>query len=194
MRPSPESSCAIARMSSSDSSKSNTWKFSSIRSGVTDFGITTLPSWMCQRRITCAGVRSWPERDPRDRLVVEQLTLTERAPGLGEDAVLGVLAPQLRLLEAGVQLDLVDRRRHAGGVDDRLDVLHAEVRDADRAGAPILLGLGEGLPGLDELAVGRPRPVDQIQIHVVHRRASAGSRPARAARCRGRGCHWRAWS
>ncbi len=32
--------------------------------------------------------------DPRDRLVVEQLTLTERAPGLGEDAVPGVLAPR----------------------------------------------------------------------------------------------------
>jgi hypothetical protein len=70
--------------------------------------------------------------DLGDRLVVEQLALPERAPRLGDDAVLGVLAPELGLRKPGVKLDLVDGRRDAGGVDDRLDVLYAEVGDADR--------------------------------------------------------------
>ena len=35
-------------------------KFSSTRSGVTDFGNTTLPSWTCQRSTTWPVVRSWP--------------------------------------------------------------------------------------------------------------------------------------
>jgi hypothetical protein len=33
-------------------------KFSTIRSGVTDLGITTLPIARCQAMITCAGVAS----------------------------------------------------------------------------------------------------------------------------------------
>lgn len=37
--------------------KPNTSMFSLIRDGVTDFGITTLPSWRCQRSTTWAGVR-----------------------------------------------------------------------------------------------------------------------------------------
>src|SRR5207248_3202121 len=56
MRPcSPRSSASIPSTCSSDSSKSEIRKFSSIRSGVVDFGKTTLPCWMCQRRTTWAG-------------------------------------------------------------------------------------------------------------------------------------------
>jgi hypothetical protein len=41
------------------SSKSNTSKFSAIRSGRTDFGIAERPSCRCQRIITSAGVLPW---------------------------------------------------------------------------------------------------------------------------------------
>lgn len=44
-------------MSSVSREKSKTSMFSLIRDGVTDLGITTFPSWRCQRRTTWAGVR-----------------------------------------------------------------------------------------------------------------------------------------
>ena len=94
-------------------------KFSSIRSGVTDFGKTTLPSWMCQRSTTCPASCRGPG-DLGDRRVVEHRALGQRAPGLGHDAEVRVLAAQPLLLEARVQLDLVDRRRDARLVDDPL--------------------------------------------------------------------------
>ena len=53
---SPESRPSNAAISASVSSKSKMSMFSRIRSGVTDFGKTMLPSWMCQRRIAWAGV------------------------------------------------------------------------------------------------------------------------------------------
>ena len=43
-------------MSSAASEKPNIPMFSLIRDGVTDFGMTTFPSSMCQRRTICAGV------------------------------------------------------------------------------------------------------------------------------------------
>ena len=48
--------------------------------------------------------------DLGDHRVVEHLALGERAPGLGHDPELLVLAAQARLLEARVELHLVDRR------------------------------------------------------------------------------------
>lgn len=45
---------AILFKSSDDNSKSNTWVFSKIRFGVTDFGITTKPRWTWKRIKTCA--------------------------------------------------------------------------------------------------------------------------------------------
>lgn len=47
---------SIAPISSLPSSKSKTSKFSTIRSGVTDFGNSTSPSCRCQRMTTCPGV------------------------------------------------------------------------------------------------------------------------------------------
>ena len=51
--------CVQASSSAVVSSKSNTSKFSAIRSGRTDFGIAERPSCRCQRIITCAGVLPW---------------------------------------------------------------------------------------------------------------------------------------
>src|SRR3954469_14377051 len=50
----PVSSVAMRCISSASSSKSNTSKFSRIRSGRTDFGMTTTSRWISQRRTTCA--------------------------------------------------------------------------------------------------------------------------------------------
>ena len=76
--------------------------------------------------------------DLDDHRVFELEALPERAPRLGEDAQTLVLAAQADLLEVGMQLDLVDRRRHAGLGDHALEVLRLEVRDADRADEPFL--------------------------------------------------------
>ena len=48
MRPGSDSADNVS-ISDASSSKSNTSKFSRIRSARTDFGMTTSPSWMCQR-------------------------------------------------------------------------------------------------------------------------------------------------
>ena len=56
-------------MSASSSAKSNSAMFSRIRDGVVDFGITTLPSWRCQRSTTCAGVRPCRSRELGDRRI-----------------------------------------------------------------------------------------------------------------------------
>src|SRR3954452_25168752 len=87
--------------------------------------------------------------DAGDHRVVEDRALRERAPRLGDDPELGVDAPQLRLLEARMQLDLVARRRHAGLVDDPAQVVWLAVRHADRAREPLRLHLDERLPRLD---------------------------------------------
>ena len=96
-----------------------------------------------------------PLGDRGDRLVVEQLALGERAPGLGGDAVLGVPGAQLGLLEARVQLDLVDGRPGLGLGLQPFEILDAEVGDADRARAPLLVDPFEGAPGVDEAILAR---------------------------------------
>ncbi|MBC7441234.1 MAG: helix-turn-helix domain-containing protein [Ramlibacter sp.] len=52
---SPQSRAAMAARSAWSRAKSNTCRFSRMRDGVTDFGITTVPSSRCQRMTTCAA-------------------------------------------------------------------------------------------------------------------------------------------
>ena len=49
------------------------------------------------------------------------VTLPDRPPRLSGDPALGVVAAQFDLLNVRMQLDLVDRRRHPGFVDDPFD-------------------------------------------------------------------------
>jgi hypothetical protein len=58
---------------------------------------------------------------------------TDRRPGLRDDAVLGAERLDLALREVRVGLDLVDRRDHAGVVEQVGEVLDHEVADADGA-------------------------------------------------------------
>ena len=130
--------------------------------------MTTLPSCRCQRRITWAGVVPWWPAIVSIVSVVEQGALGERAPGLGGDAVLGVPGAQLGLLEVRVQLDLVDGRQLLGLALEPLEVLDAEVGDADRARVALLLDPFEGAPGVEVAVLARHRPVDQVEVDVVH--------------------------
>src|SRR4051794_29223619 len=105
--------------------------------------------------------------DLGDHGVVEHLALGQRAPRLGDDAQLLVLAPQLTLLQVGMELDLVDRRRLAGLVDDPVEVVGLEVRHTDGADEPLVARLDERLPGLHVEVLGRHGPVDEVEIHEV---------------------------
>ena len=78
-----------------------------------------------------------------------------------------VLVAQAHLLEVRVQLDLVDRRRHAGLRNQAFEVLRLEVGDPDRPHQPFRLQLDKGLPRLHIQVVGGHRPVDQVQIDVL---------------------------
>src|SRR5690606_36078577 len=52
----PRPSASTAASSSGVREKPGTWTFASMRSGVTDFGMTTNPWWRCQRSTTWVGV------------------------------------------------------------------------------------------------------------------------------------------
>jgi hypothetical protein len=67
-----------------------------------------------------------------DGRIIEHLTLGEWAPRLGDDPELGMQAAQASLLEARMQLDLIDGRGDAGLLDLALQMRRLEVRDADR--------------------------------------------------------------
>ncbi len=88
-------------------------------------------------------------------------------PGFGDDAMEVVEIAQGALLEVRVEFDLVEHRHDTGGLDDLVDVIGLEVRDADRAQPPAGLQFDEGLPGLDEATVARSRPMDQQEIEFV---------------------------
>ena len=83
---------------------------------------------------------------------------------LGPDSALAVIGPQRLLLEARVQLDLVDGGRDAGLADDPLQMVAVEIRDADRANASVLPETDQRLPGLHVKAGARPGPVDEIEV------------------------------
>src|SRR6185436_9727188 len=97
----------------------------------------------------------------------EHGALGERAPRLGDDAAILVLAPQAGLLEARVELDLVDGGGHARLVDDPAQMVGLEVRDADRPDEALGLQLDERLPRLDVAVPRRDRPVDEVEVDVV---------------------------
>ena len=99
--------------------------------------------------------------------IFEDLALGERAPGLGGDAVLGVPGAQLVLLEERVELDLVDRRQRLGLAGQPLEVLDAEVGDADRAGTALGVDPFEGAPGVEVEVPRGDRPVDQVEVDVL---------------------------
>lgn len=102
-------------MSSGLSSESNTSRVLAIREGFTDLAITILPSWICHLISTWAGVRAFG--DGGDLRLSQQGTLSRRCSHLGGDAAPGVHFPQFCLGEPWMQLDLVDCRNDAGGID-----------------------------------------------------------------------------
>jgi hypothetical protein len=66
-----------------------------------------------------------------------------------------------------VQLDLVDRRRHPGLLDEAVEMVGLEVRHADRADQPLLLEVDERLPRLDVQVLRRNGPVDEVEIDEI---------------------------
>ncbi len=108
-------------ISSSVSSKSKTSKFSAIRSGRTDLGITTTPRWVSQRSTTWATVFPCASRSDEQGRVAEDVVpaLGERAPRLDLHPVLRRNSLVLDSLVERVGLDLVHRRRHLV-VDDEV--------------------------------------------------------------------------
>ena len=92
------------------------------------------------------------------------------------DVVVGAEPSQLRPLALRMELTLIDMRHHRQRrvVDDLLDVRLHVVADADRSD----LARGEQLlhrpPALLPLGAPTARPVDQVQIQVVHAEALEG--------------------
>src|SRR6478736_5942017 len=97
----------------------------------------------------------------------------EWRPRLGLDAQRIVGLAQGGLREVGMHLDLVDRRHDMGAVDQDVQELRAEVRDADGARPPFGEHLLGGLVRADRrFEVGRHRLVEQVEVDVVEPEAA----------------------
>jgi hypothetical protein len=90
--------------------------------------------------------------DGGDFRVGEQRSLGQRCPSSGGDAALGVHLAQLPLRQPRMQLDLVDGRNDAGGIDEDREVLGLEVADSDGPDPTLIAQVRERLEGVDELA------------------------------------------
>ena len=128
MRPSFRSNTEINCMSVEVSSKSKTSRLLRIRSGVTDFGITTVPQLHVPTQDNRSRRSAMHLCDGLHGLVTEDDALTEGAPRFGDDAQFIMNRTQMRLREPRVQLDLIEHRRLADCVDKPLQVLCGEVR------------------------------------------------------------------
>src|SRR5271166_3871351 len=102
-----------------------------------------------------------------DRGIAEQGASAERTPGFRSDPALVVKRSQRLLLESRVKLDLIDGGRDPRLGDDPFQMVAIEIRDADRADAPLLPQLDERFPAFDIPVETRPRPMDQVQVEHV---------------------------
>lgn len=93
----------------------------------------------------------------------------QRAVRRRRDTFAAVVGEQVRVLQVGVELDLVDGGRNRAGFEDVVEVLGQVIRDADRASQTLLLqGLHLRPFGLVlGLALAEEGRVDQVQIDVV---------------------------
>ena len=153
-------------MSCSLSSRSNTSKLLTIRSGVTDFGMTILPSWICHLISTCAGV--FPCRS------ATSLTfgLSSRAPRPSGDHA-SVATPSWACTRrnsscenSGCSSTWLTAGTIPVASTKSSQVLRREVADADRPDAALVTQPGERLERVHERVLRRQRPVDQIEIQV----------------------------
>ena len=122
-------------MSSGPSSKSNTLKFSAIRSLRTDLGIATTPRWVSQRRMICATVFWYFPAERNQQLVLENVVFAfgKRPPGFDLHPVLLQELLGFDLLVERMGFDLVHGRRHLVMTDHVHDPVGLEVADADGA-------------------------------------------------------------
>ena len=156
-----------------------------LRAGV-DFGNTTLPRCTCQRRTTWEGVR------PAAAAIVVTTGSPSTAPlAIGDHASVTIpcaspYAAHRVVEQVRVQLDLVDGGRHVGLGEHPLEVCDLEVRDADRARAPVAPGTPRAPPGGHVVAVveGGQRPVDEEQVDVVGAQVGQRARRTRGGRRR----------
>ena len=157
------SSASSAATSSSESVKSKTCAFSSMRSRCVDFGSTIRLRSSAQRISTCAGVR--PSRSAiaptagrrgggRCRAGCRP-PARSRAPRPPPQA-----PPELERAE----LDLVDDRVDVGDRQQLVELARAEVRDADRARVARRLRALHAVPRPRRPAL---RPVDDVEVDVV---------------------------
>ena len=93
--------------------------------------------------------------------------MPERRIGFYDDAVFLAELQRFRLREARMHLQLVDGRRLAGFVDEPLQMLGKEIRNAAGPDRSFLLDFQQRLPGFDVLVDRGERPVNEIQVEMV---------------------------
>jgi len=96
------------------------------------------------------------------------LDAADRGPALGQHAVLRIGGPHAFLHEVGVQLHLVERRRHFAAFDQAGEMVWIEIAHPDRANSAIGQKLLECSPCRERaFEFPRERKVQKIEIEVV---------------------------
>ena len=111
------------------------------------------------------------ERAPRRAPIscVVERRAPERRPRLRDDTVTRVGGPHLPLDEERVQLHLVHGRHDLATVQEHVQMVRVEVGHTDRSGPLLRQDLLSCTVGGHRLVEGRgDRPMEQVQVHVVH--------------------------
>ena len=172
----------------------STSTFSRMREGVTDFGMTTLPSWRCQRSTTCAGVRPC-------RSAMAAITGLSSRPlpwPSGDHASVAMPCSACRARSSACGSCGCSSIWFTAGTvgalgDHAAQVRRLEVGHADRAGPAVGGDLLQRPPGLRIRVASRLRPVDQVQVDVVQAAACPARCRRRAAPSRSPGRSSTAW-
>ena len=160
------SSVAMASISSGLSSKSNTSKFSAMRSLRTDLGMATTPRWVSQRRMICATVFLYFAARASSNSFWKMLFLpSANGP---QDSICTLFSCRnfwvFDLLAERVGFDLVHRRHHLVVKHQVHHPVGVEVADADGPDPAFPVQLFHGSPGAVDIAKGL---VDQVQIEII---------------------------
>ena len=135
--------------------------------------MTTLPSCRCQRRTTWAGVRSWRSAIARSsRRPARRPGRAGSRPRWRRRARRARRAARPAASCGWSSIWFTVGSCSASRLQP-LQVLDAEVGDADRAAAALALDPFEGAPGVEVALLGRQRPVDQVEVDVVEAEPAA---------------------
>ena len=171
----------MSAISAAESSKSNTVRFSRIRSEELALGIVMLSSWSCQRRMICAAVRSCSAARAR---ITGSRSTWPRPSGLHASVRMPRASCFFRsspCCSQGCSSIWLTAGNHFGGLHQAVQMVGLEVGDADRPDLALLVQRFHGAVAFRKQPLPGAGPMDQVQVDVLQAKVGHGrvERPQR---------------